>query len=157
MPYENVLPQFSQEFIHQNLRKYIQIALLFFKKGLLQSVGQEPGFDLFIWLFPYLNEKFISLVEWFERFDVQHFYNLAAGCVKDAAEFGCSPPCEGNCAWSGVLTGGEERLHLLPSTAPVGKMYCRAAQRSATICCSSGENWPGPSNYYLQLDYSQLE
>ena len=76
---------------------------------------------------------------------------------KDAAEFGTSPPHGGNCAWSGVLKGREERLHLPPSTTPVGKTYCRATERSTTICCSSGENWPGPSNYYLQLDYSQLE
>lgn len=33
-------------------------------------------------LFIHLKKKFSTLVEWFERFAVQHFYNLAAGCVK---------------------------------------------------------------------------
>ncbi|CAN0207299.1 unnamed protein product, partial [Bubo scandiacus] len=48
-----------------------KLLFYFLKKG---SCKSGTIFDLFICL----KKKFTSLVEWFERLDVQYFYSLAA-------------------------------------------------------------------------------
>lgn len=81
MSCEENLPQFSKELVQQNLRKYIQIALLGLGACFEEKLAKcQSGcvFDLCI----FLKALFSSLVEWFERFDIQNVYRRAAGCVK---------------------------------------------------------------------------
>lgn len=110
---EKVLPEFSQEFIHQNLRKYIQIALLFF--GWVFFVGfffflKKDSYKVSIrnciWSFHFPKGKVYFFGRMVCKVWRSTFLQSGSCLCKHAAEFGTSLPCDGNYAWSGVLKRG---------------------------------------------------